>query len=670
VRQRGNILPRASEQTSLWSLGTRAFGQPIKEAKQMTAATTRQGPVPANRTTGAASPTPEHWHDTDWYRAHRNVRRLQARIVQATQQGRWGKVQALQHLLTHSHSGKLLAVKRVTENQGKHTPGVDGRVWNTPEAKMAAVHALRQRGYQPRPLRRVSIPKTSGGRRPLSIPTVADRAMQALYLLALDPVAEATADPHSYGFRRERSTADAMARCFRVLSKRRAPEWILEGDLKACFDNIDHAVLLRILGENIHDNRFLELLRRLLQAGYLEDWRSGATLSGTPQGGVLSPLLANIYLNELDRFVEQQLLPAYTRGDRRRDHPQYATIALRARRWRRRGRMEEARMAAQAMRQLPSQDPADPHYRRLRYVRYADDWLLGFAGPKAEAEEIKGRLREFLRDHLNLALSDAKTLITHAGDKAARFLGYAISGMHADTKLDRRGRRSVNGHIMLKAPWDVIVSLCSRYEGHGKPEVRPSMLDDEDFSIVGRYGAELRGYVNYYALAHNVGKLYRLKWTMETSMLKTLANKHKSTVTRMARKYRTKLVTPDGTFTCFQVVVERNEGKRPLNARFGGFAIRRRTDAVLVDQRPPAAYTKGTELLKRLQADACERCGSTIRVEVHHIRKLADLKRHGRKELPNWQRLMAARKRKTLVTCRNCHEAIHAGRPLRQHVSE
>jgi hypothetical protein len=212
----------------------------------------------------------------------------------------------------------------------------------------------------------------------------------------------------------------------------------------------------------------------------------------------------------------------------------------------------------------------------------------------------------------------------------------------------------------------VIVARCSRYERRGKPDARPDMLADDDFSIIGRYGAELRGYVNYYALAHNVGKLSRLKWTMETSMLKTLANKHRSSVTNMARRHRTRVATPTGTLRCFQAVVERGDGRRPLVAQFGGFAIRRRKDAVLVDQRPPTAYTKGAELRKRLQADRCELCGSTVRVEVHHQRKLADLTRPGRKDPPAWVRLMAARRRKTLVVCRSCHDAIHTGRPTSQ----
>jgi hypothetical protein len=340
---------------------------------------------------------------------------------------------------------------------------------------------------------------------------------------------------------------------------------------------------------------------------------------------------------------------------------------LQARRLRKRGRLEEARVLSKEARRLPSQDPNDPDYRRLHYLRYADDFVLGFAGPKGEAEGIKERLRVFLQERLKLELSGEKTVITHATSQTARFLGYEIYSAHADSKRDGRNRRSVNGHIMLRVPWDVMTGLCSRYERRGKPDARPDRLEDTDFSIVSRYGVELRGYVNYYALAHNVSKLWRAQWSMETSMLKTLANKHKSTVTKMAQKYRTRIKTPDGWQRCFQVKIDRGTDKPPLIAQFGGFPLKRRKEAVLVDQRPPRAYTKGSELLRRLTAEECELCGSTMQVEVHHIRKLADLKRPGRKEVPQWVRVMADRRRKTLVLCRRCHENIHAGRPTRQH---
>jgi RNA-directed DNA polymerase len=224
-----NITLRASEQTSIWSFVTRELGQLLKERRQMTAVTTL---------TGALSTGPVAWHTINWYAVHRTVRRLQARIVKAVQAGRWGKVQALQHLLTHSFSGKALAVQRVTTNDGKKTPGVDGMVWDTPEKKARAIGALRQRSYRALPLRRVYIPKKDGThrQRPLSIPAMHDRAMQALYLLALDPIAETLGDPNSYGFRTERSTADAIEQCFNALARKHAPPWILEGDIRACLD--------------------------------------------------------------------------------------------------------------------------------------------------------------------------------------------------------------------------------------------------------------------------------------------------------------------------------------------------------------------------------------------------------------------------------------------------
>src|SRR5947207_817859 len=189
---------------------------------------------------GAASHTMGDWHAIDWRSLNQNVRRLQARIVKATKEGRWGKVKALQRLLTHSFSGKALAVRRVTENQGKRTPGVDHETWDTPEKKATAIHALRSHGYKPLPLRRVYSSKSNGKKRPLGIPTMQDRAMQALYLLALEPIAESLADRNSYGFRPQRSPADAIGQCYTVLSQKAAPPWILEGDIKGCFDNIDH----------------------------------------------------------------------------------------------------------------------------------------------------------------------------------------------------------------------------------------------------------------------------------------------------------------------------------------------------------------------------------------------------------------------------------------------
>jgi RNA-directed DNA polymerase len=234
--------------------------------------------------TGAISDKKGIWSTIKWNRAYRNVRRLQARIVKATQAKRWGKVKALQRLLTHSFSAKALAIRRVTENQGKKTPGVDGEVWNTPEKKSQAINELKQHGYRPSPLKRVYIPKANGRQRPLSIPTMLDRAMQTLYLQALDPIAECQADPNSYGFRPERSTADAIEQCHKILSTKGGAEWILEGDIKSCFDEISHSWL------EAHIPMDKEILRKWLKAGFIEKDIFEPTESGTPQGGPATPL--------------------------------------------------------------------------------------------------------------------------------------------------------------------------------------------------------------------------------------------------------------------------------------------------------------------------------------------------------------------------------------------
>jgi RNA-directed DNA polymerase len=245
----------------------------------------------------ASSGQASHWDQIDWAKCERQVGRLQARIVKATREGRWGKVKTLQWLLTHSFSGKALAVKRVTENQGKRTPGVDRVTWSTPAARLKALGSLHRRGYRPLPLRRVYIPKANGKQRPLGIPTMKDRAMQALYLLALEPVAETAADPNSYGFRPKRSTADALQQCFNTLCRDCSPQWVLEGDIKGCFDHISHQWMLQ------HVPTDKTMLHRWLKAGYVEHRTLFPTEAGTPQGGIISPTLANLTLDGLEKWL-------------------------------------------------------------------------------------------------------------------------------------------------------------------------------------------------------------------------------------------------------------------------------------------------------------------------------------------------------------------------------
>ena len=431
-----------------------------------------------------------------------------------------------------------------------------------------------------------------------------------------------------------------------------------------CFDKLDHEILLGILGEHIPDNRFLRLLRNMLQAGYLEDWEWNATLSGAPQGGVTSPILSNIYLDRLDKFVETILIPEYTRGDRRARNPAYQQVINATKRARYRRDRAEARGLRKQLRTLPWGNPHDPGYRRLRYARYADDHLLGFIGPKAEAEQIKARLARFLHDDLKLELSPDKTLITHGRTSAARFLGYEVTVHHADQKI-ANGRRSVNARIALRVPRDVIKAKCAPYQKLGKPERRPQLTNLSDTMIIGKFGAEWRGFVQYYLLAQDVWRLNRLQWVMLTSMLKTLAGKHGSSVTKMADKYQAVIDTPHGPRVCFQASVER-AGRRPLVTRFGGIPLKRQKKAVLHDRQPVPATgrRKGMELLSRLRKGRCELCEQRSEVRVHHVSKLADLVTP-RQPQPPWVQLMARMRRKTLIVCPACHSTIHNRQPAK-----
>ena len=417
-----------------------------------------------------------------------------------------------------------------------------------------------------------------------------------------------------------------------------------------------------MLGEKLHDNRFLNRLKYLLKAGYMEDWKYGHTLSGTPQGGVVSPILSNIYLDRLDKFVENVLIPAHTRGTKRRRNHTRGALSTRLAYHRKKGNPQLlAAQLRKEMQQLPYGDPYDPEYRRLRYVRYADDFVLGFIGPKAEAGQIKESLETFLRDTLKLELSKDKTLITHATSQAARFLGYELVNQQANDKHDHLGRRGINGNIGLRVPAKVIEQHCQAHMRNGKPTHRNELLADDDYTIVSRYQAEFRGVVQYYLPAYNVSQFRRLQWVMGKSLAKTLAGKHKSTARKMFRRYKSTVQTEHGERACLQVVVQRGNGKRPLVARFGGIPLKRNRQAVLVDQTPTRNRFECNELIQRLLADTCELCGSTEDINVHHVRALRDLNVKGQRSKPTWAQVMAARRRKTLVVCRPCHLTVHGG---------
>jgi group II intron reverse transcriptase/maturase len=550
----------------------------------------------------------------------------------------------------------LMAYGNIYSNQGAMTPGVSQETADgMSEGKIdQIIELMRFERYRFAPARRVYIPKKNGKLRPLGLPAWSDKLAGEVVRLLLEAYYEPRFSDRSHGFRKGRGTHTALRE---IRSTWTGSVWFIEGDIRDCFGQLDHQVMLSILAEKIHDQRFLRLIAHMLRAGYLEDWTCHDTLSGCPQGGVVSPILSSIYLDKLDTFVEQELIPQYTRGISRAPDPRYREKEHELARARRRGDRAAARDLKRQIRSIPSGDPMDPGYRRLRYLRYADDHLLGFAGPKAEAEQVKARLATFLRETLRLELNQAKTLITHARSQRARFLGYDIIVQHNSTKLTK-GRRSANGIIALKVPPDVIKAQCARYRHHGKPWHRPRLQNLDDYDIVRTYGAEHRGVVNYYLLAQDVGLLNVFTWHAETSMLKTLAAKHKSTVTKMAARHKAKAITRDGPRTCFQASRQR-EGKKDLVARFGGIPLRYDRSAVIRDPAPVPAARPFKELIHRLRKRACELCETGTTAEVHQVAALKQLGTPGPGQ-PAWAALMAKMRRKTLIVCAGCHEHIHA----------
>jgi group II intron reverse transcriptase/maturase len=547
-----------------------------------------------------------------------------------------------------------LAHGRIYANHGAMTPGADGETADgmSPARTGRIIDALRHERYRFQPVKRVYIPKKSGKLRPLGLPSWPDKIVGEVIRLLPEAYYEPQFSGRSHGFRPGRGCHTALREVEDVWS---GTTWFIEGDISDCFGSLDHEIMVSILAEKIHDNRFLRLVRNMLTAGYLEDWNYHPTLSGCPQGGVVSPVLSNIYLDRLDKFAETVPIPEYTRGAVRAANPEYGRVTGAIGNAVRRGERSAVRRLRTLRRGIARGDPRDSRYRRLRYIRYADDHLLGFAGPRAEAEQIKQRLAEFLHDDLKLELSEDKTLITHARTQAASFLGYEVTVQHS------RDRPRVNGVVRLRVPTTVIKAKCAPYLTHGKPGRRAELMNLPDSLIISTYGAEYRGIVQYYLLASDVHRLARLRWAAETSLLKTLAAKHRSTVTAMARKYRATITTPHGPRTCFQATVER-QGRKPLATRFGGIPLKRQKKAAITD-RLPDPPTRRKELIQRLRVRRCEFCDTRTDVEVHQVRRLADLTRAGRPQ-PRRAQPMARMRRKTLVVCNPCHQAIHQGHPI------
>jgi group II intron reverse transcriptase/maturase len=568
----------------------------------------------------------------------------------------------------------LAAYNKLYRNQGALTPGTEDDTMDGMSIKRlnTLIDALRHERFYPRPSRRTTIPKKRGGKRPLGIPNGSEKLVQEIIRMMLEAYYEPRFRNSSHGFRPERGCHTALRQIKQTFD---GSTWFIEGDIKGCFDNIDHDVLMNILRRDIHDHRLLILIERFLKAGYMEGWEYHKTYSGTPQGDVLSPLLANIYLNELDTFVEEVLFPPYNRGKRRHTNPDYKRFEYRIRKAREHGDVEAVRALKRERRQHPAHDMRDPEFRRLRYVRYADDFILSFIGPKSEAEAIKAQLGTFLRETLKLTLNDEKTLITHARADHAKFLNYAVSIYHADDKTTRRSdngsqARSINGKVRLGVPYGLIDELTRRYMRDGKVVSEPQMLQDTDAHIVHTYQLRYRGITQYYKYAVDRIRFGKLKYVMAIALVKTLAHKFRISVKQIYRKYRTTAEVDGRMYRVLQVQVPTEKGTRVF--QWGGIPLRvsKIDHEPIQDSREDFEFfqylERRSDIVTRLRANQCEVCGQEEDCEVHHVRKLADLKKrwHGRKAKPLWVQKMIALQRKTLVVCGDCHRKIHAGEPL------
>ncbi|MDR2707538.1 MAG: maturase [Nitrososphaerota archaeon] len=553
----------------------------------------------------------------------------------------------------------LIAYQNIYANKGAITKGINNDTVDGMSIKKitAIISKLKTETYRWTPVRRTYIKKKNGKQRPLGLPSWSDKLLQEVIRIILEAYYDNQFSNHSHGFRKNRGCQTALE----TLAKKdwKGIKWFIEGDVTNCFNSFDHQILMNILDEKIADKRFLRLIKNFLQSGYMEDWKYNKTLSGCPQGGVLSPLLSNVYMDKLDQYVENELMPIYNKGkDRARNH-EYLSLLDRRRRYIRHGKWEEAKELKKLAQTMPSNDTSDPNFRRLYFLRYADDWIIGLSGDKNDAEEIKGKIATALQVNLKLQLNQEKTLITHARSERARFLGYDIHVLYNDAKHDKSGRRCINGQTGLRVPRDKMRAKIGQYMAKGKPVHRQELTRYSDYDIISTYQSEFRGFVQYYLRAYNAHQMRAVKYIMEMSLAKTLAVKHKMSVMQVFRKYKATTETKYGLYKVLQVIVER-DGKKPLIAQFGGVRLAYNRNAT-IDEKPRQLLSNRSQLIDRLLRNVCELCGATGNIEMHHVKKLKDLSRSGRRHKPEWMKRMIAIRRKTLAVCVGCHREIHSG---------
>jgi len=569
-----------------------------------------------------------------------------------------------------------MAYAKIYAKEGNMTQGVDGQTIDgmSLERIEKLIESLKDCSYQPNPSKRVYIPKKNGGKRPLGIPSFEDKLVQEVVRTLLEAMYERTFSNYSHGFRPDKSCHTAL---MQIKDRFTGAKWFVEGDIKGFFDNIDHHKLIEILRRKIDDEKFIDLIWKFLKAGYMEDWQYHKTYSGTPQGGIISPIISNIYLNELDMFM-QSYKENFDKGKERKRLKEYRTREARLQRANKKYKAqweemseEEKELALQHlddlknhMMELPYKDPMDENYKRIQYVRYADDFIIGVIGSKEDCLKIKHDIKTFLEEELKIELSEEKTLITHSS-KRARFLGYDIKISH-DNKTakytasgHKQRTRTMSCELLL--PHEAWRNKLIEYKalkidnktGKWKSTHRAHLLQNDDLEILSTYNAEIRGLYNYYKLANDVYKLDGFKYIMEYSMYKTLANKYKSTVRKIIRKY-----SINGEFA-----VRYNTAKGSKIAYFYKDGFKKKllpssfSDVDVFPKARDIIYNR-TGLIERLLAGECEWCHKTdVKLQIHHIKKVKDLK--GKK---HWEKRMIERNRKTMALCIKCHNDLHNGR--------
>jgi len=568
------------------------------------------------------------------------------------------------------------AYANIYANHGALTKGVDEVTLDGfSQQRVASIIAqLRAGTYRFKPVRRTYIQKANGKKRPLGVSSGDDKLVQEVVRIILGRIYEPVFEDSSHGFRPGRSPHTALQQ---IREEWTAVKWLVDMDLQSYFDTIPHDVLIALLEKKIEDKRFIYLIKAMLDAGYLENWTYHTTYSGVPQGSIVSPILANVVLHELDLFMEI-LKERFETGKRRKANKDYIHYSNKINRLRRKydtlkgkegnkEKLQEIKRVIQQLKQrrrkFPSSDPFDEEYKRLYYCRYADDFGVGIIGSKADAEAVRQQIKQYVEGTLKLTVSEEKSHIRH-GKEGVMFLGYWIKTYTGNRIVKvKRGKRhftfeSVNERLQLQIPPEKLLKFCisKRYGNYntGKTRHKQDLVNLSDAEIILAYNAELRGWANYYALALNAKRdMNKLAYLWWQSLLKTLARKHKTTVNKTAKR----LKTDDG----YALIVKGEKKTRVIRV----FRLKDLKPPTLkdshVDIQPNvfALTLSRSELIRRLNAERCEYCGTVEGpFEVHHIRRMKDVE-HG-KQL--WQKVMASRNRKTLILCLQCHHLLHAGK--------